>query len=302
MCQPKKIVWWAGRCAAPGLSRKRRGKGPRLDSPPARPGDHILDHAVLASATAAPAGNAKKPFGPETERFQQILSQCQQFLLYPGGPSMPVDSTFAYIHTCKRFFDHCVFWLPIQQDNETTNIESNKSKKKVAMAHAKRPVAHTKAKYKAVAKACAPRNTRRDIAKWRGGPPDAKSCKSGTTSRYGFKGKPKHGTTMDSTSHSTHHKIYFVFCPVQQPACKSQLGNASRGPFFSTPLGLPFDASCRQHIHGGSARAVVPLEPFSLDTSRWPAMLPGDEANEAPMLVVLHTWERHIGGSFHLNV
>ena len=49
----------------PGSPENAGGKGPRLDSPPARPGDHILDHPVLASAPAAPAGNAKKPFAPK---------------------------------------------------------------------------------------------------------------------------------------------------------------------------------------------------------------------------------------------
>ena len=42
LSQPQSFVWWAWRCSAPGLCRKRRGKGPGFDSSQGAPVQHIL--------------------------------------------------------------------------------------------------------------------------------------------------------------------------------------------------------------------------------------------------------------------
>ena len=69
-------------CDARALQKTPGEKVPGSIPPRRAPATIYWIMLVQASATAAPASNAKKPFGPETERFQQIVSQCQQCQLY----------------------------------------------------------------------------------------------------------------------------------------------------------------------------------------------------------------------------
>ena len=98
---PKKLSGGRGVVRRPGSPENAGGKGPRLDSPPARPGDHILDHACTSVGHGGPGQQRKKTVRARNGAFS---TDCVTV------PTMPI----VYIHTCKRFFDHCVFWLPIQ--------------------------------------------------------------------------------------------------------------------------------------------------------------------------------------------
>lgn len=119
------------------------------------------------------------------------------------------------------------FYLPCSR-RETTHIEATHHMPKPKPRCMPRDQQPTKATYKAAAEGGAPRKRRDTLAR--------RMLKAANMAQHQderFKGKPKHGTTMDSTRQSSHHNIFCVFCPIQLPACKAQRGNASCGlPFF----------------------------------------------------------------------